>query len=367
MLLACANAGNLVLAKTVARRDEIAIRLSLGASRSRVARQMITEALVLSLIAGSAALYLAATVPALLIRLSGKEIANHEHLAPDAVVFGFTLLMSIVACAVREPRSGAARHPRGRDWQRQGQGARRPAEPRPSLLAPGDADRALHSAPGGRRPSHPCDLACDVARSGIPRSPRSRRCRRAASQRARRRVARSPRSADDRRTAADGLQLPSADHRRQNGDRRPPSGQHRAESPAAAPTGLRELFRGARHSLPDRPAVCRSRQRARARGQPVGRAPAVAERRSDRQTSPQRCHGQASRVPRHRRRRGRRADDDADGTGAGDLPADARGERGARPRSLAGGVGTDQDARAGGCARSRHPAVVLWSTTCATR
>ena len=69
MLLACANAGNLVLAKTVARRDEIAIRLSLGASRSRVARQMITEALVLSLIAGSAALYLAATVPPLLVRL----------------------------------------------------------------------------------------------------------------------------------------------------------------------------------------------------------------------------------------------------------------------------------------------------------
>ncbi len=99
MLLACANAGNLVLAKTVARRDEIAIRLSLGASRSRVARQLITEALVLSLIAGSAAVYLAATVPPLLVRLSGSEIANHEHLGPDAFVFGFTLLMSIVACA----------------------------------------------------------------------------------------------------------------------------------------------------------------------------------------------------------------------------------------------------------------------------
>ena len=99
MLLASANAGNLVLAKTVTRRDEIAIRLSLGASRSRVARQLITEALVLSLIAGSAALYLAATVPALLVRLSGSEITNHEHLGPDAFVFGFTLLMSIVACA----------------------------------------------------------------------------------------------------------------------------------------------------------------------------------------------------------------------------------------------------------------------------
>jgi predicted permease len=100
MCLACANAGNLVLAKTVARRDEIAIRLCLGASRSRVARQLITEVLVLSLCAGLVALYLAATAPSLLIRLSGSEIRNDAHLAPDAFVFLFTLLLSIVACAV---------------------------------------------------------------------------------------------------------------------------------------------------------------------------------------------------------------------------------------------------------------------------
>ena len=100
MLLACANAGNLVLAKTVARRDEIAIRLSLGASQSRVARQLITEVLVLSLVAGLVALYLAAIVPSLLIRLSGSEVLNAAHLAPDALVFLFTLVMSMVACAV---------------------------------------------------------------------------------------------------------------------------------------------------------------------------------------------------------------------------------------------------------------------------
>ena len=98
MLLACANAGNLVLAKTVARRDEIAIRLSLGASPSRVARQLISEVLVLSLLAGVLALYVSATVPSLLISLRGSEIMNPEHLAPDAIVFLFTLLISIVAC-----------------------------------------------------------------------------------------------------------------------------------------------------------------------------------------------------------------------------------------------------------------------------
>jgi len=99
MLLACANAGNLVLAKTTARRDEIAIRLSLGASHSRVARQLVSEVLVLSLVAGLVALYLAATVPSVLARLSGREIMNHEHFAPDAFVFLFALLMSLVACA----------------------------------------------------------------------------------------------------------------------------------------------------------------------------------------------------------------------------------------------------------------------------
>jgi predicted permease len=100
MLLACANAGNLVLAKTVARGDEIAIRLSLGASRARVARQLMTEMLVLSLAAGAAALYLAATVPSLMIRLLGSEIRSDEHLGPDAVVFLFTLLLSMIACVV---------------------------------------------------------------------------------------------------------------------------------------------------------------------------------------------------------------------------------------------------------------------------
>ncbi len=125
MLLASANAGNLVLANTLTRRDEIAIRLSLGASRSRVARQLITETFVLSLVAGSTALYLAATIPTLLIRLLGSEVMSREHLGPDVFVFVFTLLMSVLACAVAslgpvlqatraaEIGSGKERAPRG--------------------------------------------------------------------------------------------------------------------------------------------------------------------------------------------------------------------------------------------------------------
>ena len=223
MLLACANAGNLVLAKTVARRDEIAIRLSLGASRSRVARQMITEALVLSLIAGSAALYLAATVPALLIRLSGREIQNHEHLGPDALVFGFTLLMSILACAfaslgpvLRATRAAAL-----------GSGKDRALGGPPShgvrfsllamqialstvlLVGAGLLTRAISHAMS-LDPGFPIAEIQEVSLE-LPRNapadalPRIRE------------------ALTTRRAAADGLQLPAADHRRQDGDWRPPS------------------------------------------------------------------------------------------------------------------------------------------------
>ena len=100
-LLGCANVGNLLLARAAARAQEIGIRLSLGASRPRVIRQLLTEGFVLAFVAGALGVGIAYALPSLVVRFVGDRAALDAvnfSLAPDRVVLGYALLLSVASC-----------------------------------------------------------------------------------------------------------------------------------------------------------------------------------------------------------------------------------------------------------------------------
>ena len=98
LLIACANVGQLVLARSAARRSEFALRLALGASRGRVMRQVLVEGLVLTGIGAAAGVALAyRAAPALVQFASVGQRAVVLDLSPDLRVLAFTAVVSIAA------------------------------------------------------------------------------------------------------------------------------------------------------------------------------------------------------------------------------------------------------------------------------
>lgn len=136
LLIACANVGQLMLARSAARRPEFALRLALGASRGRVIRQVLVEGLVLTGLGAAAGIVLAFwAAPALVQFASAGREAVVLDLSPDLRVLAFTALVSIVAGllfasapAFRASRAGLSSH-----------GARDPGSTRPAgaRLGPG--------------------------------------------------------------------------------------------------------------------------------------------------------------------------------------------------------------------------------------
>ena len=97
LLIACANVANLVLAKTLARRKEIAIRTALGASRIVVLRQILAETVLLSVAGGALGLFLARFGISLIVKVLGHRIPEFMQITLDVPVLTFTLLLSVVA------------------------------------------------------------------------------------------------------------------------------------------------------------------------------------------------------------------------------------------------------------------------------
>jgi predicted permease len=96
LLIGCANAANLLLARSVTRQREVAIRLAMGASRLRLIRQLLTESILLAVAGAALGLAFAYGANRLLIGLSPATIPHIGESSVDAQVLGFTLLVAIL-------------------------------------------------------------------------------------------------------------------------------------------------------------------------------------------------------------------------------------------------------------------------------
>jgi predicted permease len=96
LLIAVVNVANLLLARSTVREREMALRLSLGASRRRLLRQLLTESALLALLGGSLGVAIAAVAMRLLPSLGAADLPRFQEVSLDYNALAFTLLISLV-------------------------------------------------------------------------------------------------------------------------------------------------------------------------------------------------------------------------------------------------------------------------------
>jgi len=104
LLVVCANVANLQFARGIARRPEIAMRTALGASRSRLMRQLLTESVLLGLIGAAGGLLFAATYMHISVAYMPERVARYmagwQNISLNGRALGLSLLLAIAAGAI---------------------------------------------------------------------------------------------------------------------------------------------------------------------------------------------------------------------------------------------------------------------------
>ena len=95
LLVACANLANLLLARNAKRKQEISVRLAIGAGRGRLIRQWLTESLLLSVLGGCAGIVVAYVAKTALLGFLPADSSANLHAPMDLRVLGFALLASL--------------------------------------------------------------------------------------------------------------------------------------------------------------------------------------------------------------------------------------------------------------------------------
>jgi putative ABC transport system permease protein len=95
LLIACANVANLLLARAAGRKKEIAIRTAIGAGWQRLARQLLTESILLGLLGGAAGLMVACASLSIVRSMNPGDIPRLEDIAINGSVLAFTFGLSL--------------------------------------------------------------------------------------------------------------------------------------------------------------------------------------------------------------------------------------------------------------------------------